>query len=69
MELYIREIVRHLIRRDLELRGIFLDDNRKSKAELPGIVPTYADPSERLNAQNSSPKPITLVVGTRKATR
>lgn len=48
MELYVREIVRHLIRRDLELQGVFLDGERKSKSELPEIIPSFPDPRDRL---------------------
>jgi len=48
MELYLREIVRHVIRRDLELNGIFLDGVEKQKEELEEIIPAYPDPSKRL---------------------
>ena len=48
MELYVRELVRHLIRRDLELQGIFLDGQTKSQEELVQIVPAYPPPSARL---------------------
>jgi hypothetical protein len=48
MELYLREIVRHMIRRDLELNGIFLNEDEKQKEELPEIAPAYPEPSKRL---------------------
>jgi hypothetical protein len=41
IELYVREIARHMLRRDLELRGIFLDGVPTPVTELPLIVPTY----------------------------
>lgn len=41
MELYVREIARHMIRRDLEFKGIFLDGDPGPAAELPVIVPLY----------------------------
>jgi len=49
MELYIREITRHVVRRDLELNGIFLDGDQKSTMDLEEITPAYPDPSKRLN--------------------
>jgi len=48
MELYLREIVRQVIRRDLELNGIFLDGVEKRIEELEEITPAYPDPSKRL---------------------
>jgi hypothetical protein len=41
MELYVREIARHMIRRDLEFKGIFLDRDPRPAAELPVIIPSY----------------------------
>jgi hypothetical protein len=41
MERYVREVARHFIRRDLELKGIFLDGIPTPVAELPVIVPSY----------------------------
>lgn len=49
MELYARELVRHLIRRDLELQGIFLDGEKKLQSELLEIIPSFPDPSKRLS--------------------
>ena len=48
MELYLREVVRHVIRQDLELNGIFLNGDEKAKEPLGEIVPAYPEPSKRL---------------------
>ena len=50
MELYIRELVRHMIRRDLELQGIFLDGEKKPVDQLAEIVLRYPEPSIRQTA-------------------
>lgn len=49
MELYAREVVRHLIRRDLELQGIFLDGEKKLQSELVEIIPSFPDSSKRIS--------------------
>ena len=40
-ELYIREIVRHMIRRDLEYAGIFLDGNIRKPEDFEELVPGF----------------------------
>jgi hypothetical protein len=41
MEHYVREIARHLLQRDLEFKGVFLNGQAKPVDELPPIVPWF----------------------------
>ena len=48
MELYIREVVRYMVRRDLELNGIFLNGDDKDREALEEIAPNFPAPEIRL---------------------